>query len=179
MRFEEQSIRGVYLIHPDRIEDDRGFFARTYSRTIFLEVGLTPCDLECSISHNAHRGTLRGLHYQSSPHGETKLVRCTQGDIWDVVVDLRPESQTFGQSWSVELSAKNGLSIYIPNGVAHGFLTQTPESEVFYQIANPYVPSAATGVRWDDPVLNIPWPFDPLVISDRDRNLPLWNERVQ
>ncbi|NNL67219.1 MAG: dTDP-4-dehydrorhamnose 3,5-epimerase [Myxococcales bacterium] len=172
MNFLETDIEGIVLIDPERLEDERGFFARTYCRREFEERGLDPALAQCSISFNRERGTLRGMHYQSAPHEESKLVRCTQGAVYDVVVDLRRGSPTFKRWLGVELSASNRRMIYIGGGLAHGFLTLTPDAELFYQISDFYRPEAAHGVRWDDAAFAIDWPAEPSVISERDRNLP-------
>lgn len=172
VRFEQQELSGLYLIHPERHEEERGFFARTYCRDTFLEHGLEDCSDQCSLSYNRHKETLRGLHFQRAPHQEAKLVRCSRGRVWDVAVDLRKDSSTFGQWFGVVLSQNNGLSLYVPKGFAHGFLTLEDESDVYYQMAGTYVPDSAAGVRWDDPALAISWPTEPSTISDRDRALP-------
>lgn len=176
MRIEEQSIAGLYLITLERSRDDRGYFARTYCRDTFVRHGLEDCANQCSVSHNRVRGTLRGLHLQLEPHGETKLVRCTRGRVWDVAVDLRAGSPTRGQWLGFELSPENGLSLYIPRGFAHGFLTLEDVSDVYYQMAEAYVPAAAAGVRWDDPELAITWPEPPVICSESDRALPALSE---
>jgi dTDP-4-dehydrorhamnose 3,5-epimerase len=172
MIFHETSIADVWLVEPERREDTRGFFARTWDRDQFLERGLDAEIVQCSVSFNRLRGTLRGLHYQAAPHEETKLVRCTAGGIFDVAVDLRPESPTF-RSWvGRELTAENGSALYIPKGCAHGFLTLTDGAEVAYQISELHAPEAARGVRWDDPAFGISWPGEVAVINDRDRTYP-------
>ena len=160
------------MLDLERFEDDRGFFARTYCREEFAAHGLNPDLAQCSVSFNLARGTLRGMHFQAAPHEEDKLVRCTQGAIYDVLVDLRPASPTFKRWLGAELSAENRRSLYIPAGLAHGFLTATPNAEVYYQISTPYHPDSARGVRWDDPAFGIEWPEEPIVISERDANYP-------
>jgi dTDP-4-dehydrorhamnose 3,5-epimerase len=165
-------IDGVWVVEPERFEDERGFFARTWDRREFAELGLSDRLEQASVSFNRRRGTLRGLHYQAAPHEETKLVRCTAGAIFDVAVDLRPSSPTFKGWVGVELSRDNRLSLYIPEGCAHGFLTLTDEAEVAYQISVPHVPEAARGVRFDDDAFGIEWPGEALVINDRDRTYP-------
>ena len=172
MIFRSTSIGGVWVIEPERLEDERGFFARTWDPEEFEARRLNPQLAQCSISFNRERGTLRGLHYQAPPYAEAKLVRCTAGAIFDVAVDLRPDSSTF-RDWSgVELSAENRLALYVPEGCAHGFLTLGDDSEVHYQISQPYVPDAARGVRWDDPAFAITWPGEVVVINERDRSYP-------
>jgi dTDP-4-dehydrorhamnose 3,5-epimerase len=172
MIFEETRIDGVWIIRPERLEDDRGFFARTWDEKEFAERGLSAHLVQCSISFNRCRGTLRGLHYQASPHEESKLVRCTAGAIFDVAVDLRPESPTFKDWAGVELSAENRVALYIPEACGHGFLTLEDSSEVFYQMTEVYVPGAGRGVRWDDPAFGVAWPGEVAVISERDRKYP-------
>jgi dTDP-4-dehydrorhamnose 3,5-epimerase len=172
VRFLETRLAGAYVIEVDRIEDERGFFARSFARDEFAARGLRTDFVQSSISFNARAGTLRGMHYQVPPHAETKLVRCTRGAIFDVIVDLRPGSPTARQWTSAELTARNHRMLYVPEGFAHGFVTLLDESEVFYEITAYYDASAARGVRWDDPVLGIAWPRPPVVLSERDRALP-------
>ena len=173
MRFTETPLGGVWLIEPDRIEDDRGFFARTYDREEFIAHGLDPAVVQCNTSFNARRGTLRGMHLQADPHGEPKLVRCTRGAIFDVAVDLRPDSPTHTAWFGAELSAENGHALYIPAGLAHGFQTLQDASEVLYMMGHEYVAPAATGVRWNDDVFAIAWPeVAERVISSRDQAYP-------
>jgi dTDP-4-dehydrorhamnose 3,5-epimerase len=169
MLFTETRLRGVYVIEPERIGDARGFFARTFCREEFEAHQLNPCVEQCNISFNHHKGTLRGMHYQAAPYEEAKLVRCTQGSIFDVVLDLRPDSLTFRSWLGVELSADNRRMIYIPEGLAHGFLTLTDNTEVFYQMSQAYHPEAARGVRWNDPAFNIEWPIPITIMSDKDK----------
>jgi dTDP-4-dehydrorhamnose 3,5-epimerase len=172
MIFRDTGIGGAWVIEPERLEDERGFFARTWDTEEFADRGLSPDVAQCSISYNRVRGTLRGLHYQVAPHEEAKLVRCTAGAIFDVVVDLRPDSSTFRGWFGVELSAENRLALYVPEGCAHGFLTLDDECEVHYQISQLYVPEAASGVRWDDPAFGITWPGEVVVMNERDRSYP-------
>ena len=175
MNFRELDIAGAYLIDPRRRADERGFFARVFCERQFAERGLCTRFVQCSVSFNRRRGTLRGLHYQAAPHEETKLVRCTRGAIWDVIADLRPGSPTRGKWAAAELSADNGQMLYVPAGLAHGFQTLRDDAEVLYMISAFYDPAAARGVRWDDPTLAIDWPgADERVISARDLALPLW-----
>ncbi len=169
MHIASTDIAGVYLIEPERLCDERGFFARTWCRDEFARAGLNVEWVQCNVSFNTKRGTLRGLHYQAAPHDEVKLVRCTMGAIHDVVVDLRPESNTHRQAVAVELSAENHRSLYIPAGCAHGFQTLTDHSEVFYQMGATYHALSARGVRWNDPAFGIAWPLKPTVISERDQ----------
>jgi dTDP-4-dehydrorhamnose 3,5-epimerase len=176
MIFRETPLAGAWVLEPERFEDERGFFARTYCRREFETHGLDPSIAQCSVSFNHRRGTLRGLHFQSAPHQEIKLVRVTRGAIWDVIVDLRPGSSTFRQHFSIVLSAEARNELYIPKGMAHGFQTLEDETEVFYQISEFYAPESARGYRWDDPTFAIPWPEPVTVISEKDRNLPLLGE---
>lgn len=172
MIFRETPLKGAWVIEPERIEDDRGFFARVYCRREFEAHGLNPNLVQCSISWNARKGTLRGLHYQAAPHAEAKVVRCTQGAIYDVIVDLRRDSPTFRRWTSAELSAENHLLLYIPEGVAHGFQTLCDKSEVFYQMSEFHHPEQARGVRWNDPAFAIRWPVPDPVLSPRDSRFP-------
>jgi dTDP-4-dehydrorhamnose 3,5-epimerase len=169
VEFAQTSLPGVVLVSPEKHTDDRGFFARTWCAREFESRGLSPSLAQCSISFNARKGTLRGLHYQAEPFAETKVVRCTMGSIYDVVVDLRRESPTFRRWIGVELSATNRRMLYIPAGLAHGFQTLEADTEVFYQISEFYVPEAARGVRWNDPAFAIEWPAGDRIMSDRDR----------
>lgn len=168
MIFHQLEIPGAYLLEPERKEDRRGFFARTYCRDELEERGLDPAVVQCNISVNHQAGTVRGMHYQAAPHEEVKLVRCTAGAIYDVILDLRPESPTFKRHYGVELTAENRFSLYIPAGVAHGFQSLQDESEVFYQMSEFYYPESARGVRWNDPAFNIEWPLEVSVISEKD-----------
>jgi dTDP-4-dehydrorhamnose 3,5-epimerase len=172
MIFEETGIGGVWLIGPERHEDERGFFARTWDDAELTSRGLNARVVQCSISFNRRRGTLRGMHYQAPPHEETKIVRCTRGAVYDVAVDLRPSSPTFLSWTAVELSADNRRALYVPSGCAHGYLTLEPSSELHYLISQAYAPEAARGVRWDDPRFGIGWPATPAVISERDASYP-------
>ncbi|HKI04621.1 MAG TPA: dTDP-4-dehydrorhamnose 3,5-epimerase [Thermoanaerobaculia bacterium] len=174
MIFRETPLAGAWVLEPERFEDERGFFARTYCRRDFEERGLDAGIAQCSVSFNHRRGTLRGLHFQTAPHEEVKLVRVTRGAVWDVIVDLRDGSPTFGRHFSVVLSAENRHELYIPKGMAHGFQTLEDAAEVFYQISAFYVPEAARGYRWDDPAFAVPWPEPVTMISEKDRNLPFF-----
>jgi dTDP-4-dehydrorhamnose 3,5-epimerase len=173
VRFVPTKLEGAFVVEPERHEDERGFFARTWSADDFAERGLVGGLSQCSISRNSKAGTLRGMHFQTAPHEEAKLVRCTAGAILDVIVDLRPESPTHAEWVGVELTAENGTALYIPKGCAHGFQTLVDGAEVFYMISDPYVPAAASGVRWDDPAFGIDWPpAHARVINERDRSWP-------
>jgi dTDP-4-dehydrorhamnose 3,5-epimerase len=172
--FTESLIRGACAIDVERREDDRGFFARTFSESEFRGQGLETGVFQCSVSWNRLRGTLRGLHYQEAPHEETKIVRCTRGAIWDVIVDLRRYSESYCHWERFELTDQNRRALYIPRGVAHGFITLTDDAEVLYMMSEAYVEEAARGVAWDDPAFAISWPTEPIVISERDREFPRW-----
>lgn len=174
MIFRETPLAGAFVIETRRFEDERGFFARTFSVDELVARGLDPEVVQCSVSFNHKRGTLRGLHFQEAPHEETKLVRCTRGAIWDVIVDIRPGSPTRGRHFALVLSGEERNALYIPKGMAHGFLSLEDSTEVFYQISERYSPEHARGYRWDDPTFAIPWPEPVAVISDRDRELPLF-----
>jgi dTDP-4-dehydrorhamnose 3,5-epimerase len=172
MLFHEAKLPGVFEIHLEPHPDERGFFARTWCQKEFEAHGLNPRLVQCSISLNTRKGTLRGLHYQVPPHAEIKLVRCVKGAIYDVVVDLRPLSPTFKGWIAVVLTAEKRNMVYVPEGCAHGFLTLENESEVFYQMSEFYDAGSSKGVRWDDPAFQIAWPEKVQVISERDRAYP-------
>ena len=173
MKFQESPLAGAYTIEMDRLEDERGFFARSYSTEEFAARGLPAAMPQSSVSFNARRGTLRGLHYQAEPHAEDKLVRCTAGAIYDVIVDLRPDSPTVRRWFGVELSAANHRSLFVPKGLAHGFMTLRDDTEVLYMISVPYAPGFERGLRWNDPAIGISWPTVPSVVSARDAAYPL------
>ena len=172
MIFTPTPIAGAYLVDIERLEDERGFFARSYCREEFEARGLVPQMAQCDISFNRRRGTLRGMHYQTKPFEEAKLVRCTSGAVHDVIVDIRPGSATFREHFGVVLSAADRRMLYVPEGVAHGFLTLSDDAEVFYQISEVYSNEHARGFRWNDPAFGIEWPSSPLVISERDSTYP-------
>jgi dTDP-4-dehydrorhamnose 3,5-epimerase len=174
MRFVQAPLSGAWVIELERIEDERGWFARSFDPDEFQAHGVDPVIAQCNVSFNPGAGTLRGLHYQAEPHGESKLVRCVRGAIFDVAVDLREDSSTFRGWHGVELSAENRRAFYIPAGLAHGFQTLTDDTEVLYQMGHHYVPEAARGVRWDDPAFGIEWPEPDLerTISEKDRAYP-------
>lgn len=172
MIFTATLLPGAWLIEPERLGDERGFFARTWCAATFKAHGLIGELAQCSISFNHHRDTLRGMHYQNPPHAEVKLVRCTMGAIYDVIIDLRPHSPTFKQHFGVELSAQNRMQLYVPTGCAHGFQTLEDHSEVFYQMPTAYVPNVGRGVRWDDPAFDIAWPPAKRIILERDQHYP-------
>jgi|SRR4051794_2169782 dTDP-4-dehydrorhamnose 3,5-epimerase len=172
MRFIETPINGTWIVDLEKLEDDRGFFGRSFCQNEFRERGLRNTIAQSNVSFNRKRGTIRGMHYQAPPYGEAKLVRCTQGAIWDVVVDLRPNSHTFKRWYGVELSAENRRSLYIPEDMAHGFQTLTDDAEVLYLMSEFYHSSSAMGVRWNDPLFDIHWPIPHPILSERDRAFP-------
>jgi dTDP-4-dehydrorhamnose 3,5-epimerase len=170
--FTETRLAGAFVIELERHSDQRGFFARTYCQQEFEAHGLNTQVVQCNVSFNKRKGTLRGMHYQAAPFAEAKLVRCTSGSIYDVIIDLRPGSATFKQYCAVELSAENRRMLYIPEDFAHGFQTLQDDTEVFYQMAERYSAEHARGVRWNDPAFGIAWPDGERIIIDRDRNYP-------
>lgn len=172
MKFIETPLPGAYVVDTEPLRDERGWFARTWCRRDFAAQGLETAIEQCSVSFSPARGTLRGMHYQSAPHAETKVVRCTRGAIYDVIVDLRADSSAYCRWFGIELTAENTRMLYIPKGFAHGFLTLKEDTEVYYQMSDAYVADAARGVRWDDPAFNIVWPAAVRVISERDRHYP-------
>lgn len=169
MIFQETALPGAYLIDLEKRGDERGFFARVFCEREFAAHGLVMRFVQVNNSLSADRGTLRGMHYQLPPHAETKVVRCIRGALWDVILDLRPGSPTFGKSVGVELSAENRRMIYVPKGFAHGFLTLKDDSEAFYFADEFYAPDCERGVRWDDRRFALEWPIKPVVISEKDR----------
>jgi dTDP-4-dehydrorhamnose 3,5-epimerase len=177
MKFIETELKGAYVIEPDIIEDERGFFARTFCKEEFEAQGLNPNLVQCSISFNKRQGTIRGMHYQVAPHEEVKLVRCTMGIIYDVIIDIRPESLTFRKWFAVELSQENHKMLYISEGLAHGFQTLADSSEVFYQMSGFYHLESTRGLRWDDPASGIEWPLPATVVSRKDSSYPDWEAR--
>ncbi|MCA1595348.1 MAG: dTDP-4-dehydrorhamnose 3,5-epimerase [Chloroflexi bacterium] len=172
MTLAETKLHGAFIIDPDLIPDERGFFAVCWSAADFAARGLNPSLAQCSVAFNTRSGTLRGMHFQTGATAQAKLVRCTMGAIFDVMIDLRPDSPSFRQWVGVELTAANHRMLYIPEGFAHGYLTLTANTEAFYQMSAPYDPSAAAGVRWDDPAFAINWPAEVEVINNRDRTYP-------
>lgn len=172
MNFLETPLKGAFLIDPEKIEDTRGFFARTWCQREFESQGISFKPVQCNVSYNKKKGVLRGMHYQVFPHQEAKLVWCIKGAIHDVIIDLRPMSPTITQHVSVVLTAENRRMLYIPEGFAHGFQTLENEAEIFYQMSEFYAPECAQGVRWNDPAFGIQWPTDERLISERDQNYP-------
>jgi dTDP-4-dehydrorhamnose 3,5-epimerase len=169
MIFRETALPGAFVIEPERIVDERGFFARSWCQREFKDRGLDDNLLQCNISYNKKKGTLRGMHYQEPPFAETKLVRCTRGALYDVIIDLRPNSKTFLKWIAEELTADNYRMLYVPKGFAHGFQTLEDDTEVFYQMSEFYAPEYSRGVRWNDPLFNIVWPDAERTISDKDQ----------
>jgi dTDP-4-dehydrorhamnose 3,5-epimerase len=175
LKFHKTPLAGAYLIELELVEDSRGFFARSFCVDEFARHGLDATVKQCNVSFNKVAGTLRGLHYQIAPHEEAKLVRCTMGAIYDVILDLRRESETRGRWFQIELTAENRKALFIPKGFAHGFQTLSGNSEVLYQMSESYHPECARGVRWDDPAFEIRWPLADPILSDRDRTYPLFD----
>lgn len=171
MIFTETRLKGAFIIEIEKLEDPRGFFARSWCQHEFQEHGLNPCLAQCDISYNQKRGTLRGMHYQLPPYAEAKLVRCTRGSIYDVIIDLRPESETFCDWLGIELSAQNYRMLYVPERFAHGFITLEDDTEVFYQMSEFYNPGSSRGVRYNDQLFQIDWPIQISAISPKDQYL--------
>jgi dTDP-4-dehydrorhamnose 3,5-epimerase len=173
MNITETKIRGVFVIEPRRFEDERGFFAPSFNAREFAAHGMATQFVENNISFSRRRGTLRGMHYQAAPHGQAKLVRCTRGAVYDVAVDLRPGSKTYGQWVAAELTAENRRMLYLPGDCGHGFQTLEDDTEVFYMVSAHYSPEAGRGFRWDDPAFRIEWPETAeRVVIERDRQYP-------
>lgn len=173
----ELPIRGAFIIRPEPQTDSRGFFARYWCKREFTAHGLNGDIVQCSIAFNRKRGTVRGLHYQAPPHAEVKLVRCTAGGIYDVLVDLRPGSDTYGKWFATDLTSRNHLMLYIPEEVAHGYQTLMDDTEVSYQMSAFHEPSAACGIRYDDPSIGAPWPLPVTIVSARDKAWPPFNRQ--
>ncbi|HID97614.1 MAG TPA: dTDP-4-dehydrorhamnose 3,5-epimerase [Thermodesulfobacteriaceae bacterium] len=178
MIFSETVLKGAYIITPEKCYDERGFFARTWCQKEFSDHSLDTRLVQCNISFNNKRGTLRGMHFQVAPFAEAKLVRCTRGAIFDVIVDIRPKSATYKQWISVELSADNHHMLFIPEGFAHGFQTLADNTEIFYQMSEFFSPEHARGVHWSDPDFNITWPEKITIISEKDQNLGPFSEKL-
>ena len=172
MIFTETALPGAFVIDPERRTDDRGFFARSFCAQEFAEHGLNPRVVNTNLSYNARRATLRGMHFQQHPYQEAKLVRCTHGAIYDVIIDLRPTSETFGKWIGVELTAEASRLLYVPEGFAHGFETLEDATEVTYQVSEFYTPGSEGGLRYDDPMFAIDWPLPVAIISDKDASWP-------
>jgi dTDP-4-dehydrorhamnose 3,5-epimerase len=178
MRFVPTPLEGAFAVEIEPIEDERGFFARSFCQEEFRAHGLDPVVAQCNVSFNQRRGTLRGLHYQDKPHEEAKLVRCTLGAIWDVIVDIREASPTRHRWYATELTAENRRALYVPRGFAHGFQTLVDDSEVLYQMSEFYHPESSRGLRWDDPALGVAWPLPDPILSSRDRAYSLLPQRA-
>ena len=172
MLFTESKLKGAFVLEPERREDNRGFFARTFCQREFEAHGLNPLVVQCNIAYNRKKGTLRGMHFQNPPFQEAKLVRCTQGTILDVILDLRPDSPTYKKWASAELSEDNHRMLYIPEGFAHGYQTLTETTEIIYQVSQFYAPESASGVRHNDPAFGIEWPLEVTAISELDKKWP-------
>lgn len=172
MIFTETKLAGAFIIELEKLEDERGFFALSWSESEFAARGLEPRVVQCNVSFNRQKGTLRGMHYQRAPHAQAKLVRCSRGAIFDVIIDLRSESPTFKQWVSAELTGDNHLALYVPKGFAHGFQTLSDATEILYHISDSFVPASEAGVRWDDPAFNIQWPDDRRIMNARDAGYP-------
>lgn len=177
MTFTETALKGAFVVDPQPVKDDRGLFARMWCQQESAAQGLSANWVQSSISFNSHKGTLRGMHYQVAPHEEIKLVRCTMGAIYDVIVDLRPASLTYCHYVGVVLSAGNRRMLYIPKQFAHGFLTLEGKSEVSYHMSEFHAPASARGFRWDDPIFGIQWPDAIMVMSEKDRSWPVFTSR--
>ena len=173
MIFHESKIPGAWIIDIAPIRDARGFFAMTWLPDELRDRGMNPALAQCNLAFNHKRGTLRGMHFQLAPHAQAKIIRATRGALLDVIVDLRPDSPTFRRYDAVELTADNHRMLYMPEGIAHGYITLTDDVEAYYHASSPWVPAAESGVRWDDPAFGIDWPFEPSIVSDRDRQWPL------
>jgi dTDP-4-dehydrorhamnose 3,5-epimerase len=169
VRFEPTSLNGAVIIHPDSHSDERGSFTRTFCEMEFASYDIADRFPQCNLSANVRAGTLRGMHLNLAGHWESKLVRCVRGALYDVIVDLRPGSGTNSQWLGVELSAANAVALYVPEGFAHGFLTLQDDTDIYYHMGRSFEPDVAVGFRWNDPAFDIEWPFEPVVISDRDR----------
>ncbi|MHA6250226.1 dTDP-4-dehydrorhamnose 3,5-epimerase [Pontibacter sp. CAU 1760] len=172
MIFTETKLKGAFIIDVKRLEDERGFFGRSYCKREMEEHGLNTNMVQANVSYNKKKGTLRGMHMQVSPYEETKLVRCTRGAIYDVIIDMREDSETYKQWIGVELTADNYRMLFVPEGFAHGFITLEDNSDVTYNVTQYYTPGSERGIRWNDPAFNIEWPIEPQVISEKDQAHP-------
>ncbi|MCX6006126.1 MAG: dTDP-4-dehydrorhamnose 3,5-epimerase [Chloroflexi bacterium] len=172
MIFKEIELKGAYIIELEPLKDERGYFARTYCQNEFRQNGLELTIMQCDVSYNRKKGTLRGLHYQSAPHEEVKLVSCTRGSMYDVIVDIREQSPTYCRWLAVELTEQNRKMLYIPKGFAHGFQTLADDTAVYYQMSEYYHPGLARGIRWNDSALGINWPVKISIMAAKDRQFP-------
>ena len=177
MKFIETPLKGAYIIELDKRGDERGFFARTFCKKEFVDVGLNNEIAQINNSLSADKGTLRGMHYQLHPKAEDKIIRCISGEIFDVIIDLRQDSQTYCKWYGIELNSENRKMIYIPQGFAHGFISLKENTEIFYLVTEFYSPELERGIRWNDPKFNIHWPIEPHIISDKDNNHPDFDPR--
>ncbi len=172
MKFTEAKLKGAFIIEIEKLVDDRGFFARSWCQEEFEAHSLNSRLLQANVSYNRKKGTLRGMHYQMAPYQECKLIRCTRGAIYDVIIDLRPDSATYKQWTGVKLTADNYSMFYVPEDFAHGFLTLTDNTEITYQVSQFYTPGSEKGIRFDDAAFNIQWPLEVTIISDKHRTWP-------
>jgi dTDP-4-dehydrorhamnose 3,5-epimerase len=172
MKFTETKLKGAFVVEIQKLTDERGFFARSWCQKEFEDQGLNPSFVQANVSCNFKKGTIRGMHYQIAPYQECKLIRCTRGAIYDVIIDLRPDSPTYKQWTGVELTADNFTMFFVPQDFAHGFQTLTDEAEITYQVSQFYTPGSEKGIRFDDPNFNIQWPLEATIISDKDRTWP-------
>lgn len=173
MVYTPSRVAGAWVIDITRIADERGFFAMTFLPQELSERGMNPGLAQCNLAFNHKRGTLRGMHFQKAPHAQAKIVRATRGALLDVIIDLREDSPTYRQWDAVELTAENRRMLYMPEGIAHGYITLVDGTEAYYHASSPWTPSAESGVRWNDPSFGVEWPFDPTIISEKDANWPL------
>lgn len=176
MKFSETKLEGAFIVDLQRLSDERGFFARSFCQDEFKEHGLIADVVQANLSWNESKGTLRGMHYQHDPYQETKFIRCTRGAIFDVIIDLRRDSPTYGDWLGVELTADNHRALYVPRDFAHGFITLEDQTEVSYLVSQGYQPGAEGGIRWNDPKFNVQWPIDPVCVSEKDANWPDFKE---
>jgi len=176
MLFKETGLQGAYIIEPTKFTDERGEFFRSFCSNTFKENNLEWCFVQTNISKNLKKGTLRGMHFQNSPYCEVKLIRCLQGSIYDVIIDIREGSSTFGKWIGVELTEKNDLALYVPKGFAHGFVTLEEDTTIMYQVSENYMPGYESGIRYEDPYFNIDWKYPIHVVSSKDKNHELWDD---
>lgn len=172
--FTETILKGAFIIEVKRLEDERGFFGRAWCKKEMDDHGLNANAVQANVSYNKVKGTLRGMHFQVAPYSETKMVRCTSGAIYDVIIDIRPESPTFKKWFGIELTEENFKMLYVPEGFAHGFITLKDHSSVHYMVTEYYTPGAEGGLRYNDPSFNIEWPMQPVIVSEKDKNHPLF-----
>lgn len=178
MIFTETKLKGAFILELKKIEDERGFFARSWCQKEMEEHGLTAQVVQTNVSFNPKKGTLRGMHYQVAPHEESKLVRCTRGSIFDVIIDLRPGSETYKQWQGVKLTSDNYRMLFVPEGFAHGYMTLEDNTEVTYQVSQFYTPGAEQGIRWNDPAFNVDWPLTPSILSEKDKAHPDFKDEM-